>query len=361
MALARRTRAGAVPVVATLAAAVLAVAVAVTALTFASSLDHLLKTPVLYGQTWDFDTAPFGPPFPPSVLREVRHDRGLRGVAVASVSPVQIGTRTVGARAVDDVKGSVEPVVREGRAPRRPGEVLLARKTLDALDAKIGDTVTLHNGSRAVRLRIVGRGVLPATKWNKLGEGAQFSFRSLQRVQPDAVANVLEARLAGGAAGAAGQRHLIRLFDENNAVGPSEVGDFGGVRNMPVLIAAVFAAAAAATLAHTLLVSIRRRRRDLAILKTLGFVRVQVMATVAWQATTIAAIGVLVGLPLGVAVGRFGWNVFADDLGVVPEPVTPVGLTLIVVPAAFLVANAIASLPGWTAARTQPALALRTE
>jgi ABC-type lipoprotein release transport system permease subunit len=128
-----------------------------------------------------------------------------------------------------------------------------------------------------------------------------------------------------------------------------------------LLIIAVFAGAAAAALAHALVTSVRRRRRELAILKTLGFTRGQVVATVAWQATTVAATGLLVGLPLGLGVGRFAWNVFASDLEVVPEAVTPIGLTALVVPATIVLANLIAALPAQTAARTRPALVLRAE
>jgi hypothetical protein len=86
-----------------------------------------------------------------------------------------------------------------------------------------------------------------------------------------------------------------------------------------------------------------------------------VVAAVASQATTIAAIGLLAGLPLGIGVGRFAWNLFADDLGVVPEAVTPIGLSVLVVPATILVANLTAALPAQTAARTRPALVLRAE
>jgi ABC-type antimicrobial peptide transport system permease subunit len=152
------------------------------------------------------------------------------------------------------------------------------------------------------------------------------------------------------------------MFDSPSvAARPTDVGDFGGVEALPLLIAAVFTAAAAAALAHALVTSVRRRRRDLAVLKTLGFTRGQVIATVVSQATTIAAIGLLVGLPLGVAVGRFAWNVFAEDLGVVPEPVTPIRLTLLVVPAAILLATLIAAIPARSAAHTRPALVLRAE
>ena len=101
------------------------------------------------------------------------------------MASVEIGGRDVGARAIDDLKGSSAPTVLDGRAPRGPGEVLLGTKTLGALDLRIGHSVAVHSGSRAVRLRIVGRGVLPSTKWNKVGEGAAFSFRDLRRIQPE--------------------------------------------------------------------------------------------------------------------------------------------------------------------------------
>ena len=119
--------------------------------------------------------------------------------------------------------------------------------------------------------------------------------------------------------------------------------------------------AAAALLAQALLSSIRRRNRDLAILKTLGFERRDVRATVAWQATTVAAIGLLVGLPLGVLLGRFAWNLFATELGVVSEPVAPAVSAFLVIPATLLLANLVALLPGRIAARTRPALVLRAE
>jgi hypothetical protein len=53
------------------------------------------------------------------------------------------------------------------------------------------------------------------------------------------------------------------------------------------------------TMAHTLITSVQRRRRDLAVLKTLGFVRGQVAATIAWQATTFAVVALCLGLPFG--------------------------------------------------------------
>jgi hypothetical protein len=362
MALLGGLRPRAVPVRATLVAAILAVAVGGAALTFATGLQHLLDTPRVYGQTWDFEVGGGGPSIDAATVRRVSSDPAVSDVAVGAVEPVEVGGKAVGARAMDDIKGSSAPTVLDGRAPRAPGEVLLGTKTLDALDLRIGDRVAVRSGARAVRLRIVGRGVLPSTKYSELSEGAAFSFKDLKRIRPEAAAYGLQARIAPGADRDAALDRLTLIFDGPGvAMRPTDLGDFGGVEALPLLIIAVFAGAAAGALAHALVTSVRRRRRDLAILKTLGFTRAQVVAAVAWQATTVAAIGLLVGLPLGVGIGRFAWNVFAEDLGVVPEAVTPVGFTALVVPATIMLANIIAALPAQAAARTQPALVLRAE
>jgi hypothetical protein len=362
MALLGGPRPTATPVRATLVAAILAVGVGGAALTFATSLQHLLQTPRLYGQTWDFEIGGGGPPIDAAIVRRVRSDPAFSDVAVGAVEPVDVGGQAVGGRAMDDIKGSSAPTVLGGRAPRAPGEVLLGTKTVDALNLSIGDRVAVRSGPRAVRLRVVGGGVLPSTKFNKLSEGAAFSFQDLRRIRPDAAAYGLQVRIAPGADRDAALRRLTLILDGPSiAVIPTDVGDFGGVEALPLLIIAVFAGAAAAALAHALVTSVRRRRRELAILKTLGFTRAQMVAAVAWQATTVAAIGLLIGLPLGVGIGRFAWNIFAEDLGVVPEAVTPIGLTVLVVPATIVLANVIAALPAQTAARTQAALVLRAE
>ncbi len=67
------------------------------------------------------------------------------------------------------------------------------------------------------------------------------------------------------------------------------------------------------------------------------------------------------GLPLGDVLGRWAWNLFAEQLGVVPEAVTPVPLLLLIVPGAIALANLVAIVPGRIAARTRPALVLRAE
>lgn len=51
---------------------------------------------------------------------------------------------------------------------------------------------------------------------------------------------------------------------------------------MPLLLGVSPGVLALLTIAHPLITSVRRRHRDLAVLRVIGFTRVQVCATVAW-------------------------------------------------------------------------------
>jgi ABC-type lipoprotein release transport system permease subunit len=59
------------------------------------------------------------------------------------------------------------------------------------------------------------------------------------------------------------------------------VANFGQVRNLPQILAGLLGVVAAAALAYLLVSPIRRRRRDLAVLRTLGFVPRQISAAIA--------------------------------------------------------------------------------
>ena len=106
---------------------------------------------------------------------------------------------------------------------------------------------------------------------------------------------------------------------------------------------------------------VRRRRRDLAVLKTLGFTRSQVLRVVAWEASAFAAVALLAGLPLGVLAGRQAWSVFATASGVSAHAAVPPLLVLVIIGVTLAIANLIAAAPGWEAARVRPATVLRTE
>ncbi len=355
LALTRARGAMAVPIAGTILGAIASVAVVAVALTFTASMDHLLSTPRLYGQNWDYRTNYDVPPG-----ARVRADPVISDAAEGGQADIRLNGRTVHVVAMDDVKGRIGPVVVAGEAPEGVDEILLASKTLRALGLHIGDTVDARD-QRSVRLRIVGRGVLPESVSYQPRPAAAMTFQAYKRLNPSARVYDFEARIAPGADRQATLMRLEREYAHPGPGPPQTVADFGGVRKLPVVVSALLAAIAAAMLAHTLFTAIRRRRRQLAVLKTLGFDRRQLLATVAWQATTFAVIGLAVGIPLGIAAGRWAWYLFADQIEVVPEPVTPLLLILLVVPTALLLANLVAALPGWSAAQTRAAAVLRAE
>jgi FtsX-like permease family len=142
---------------------------------------------------------------------------------------------------------------------------------------------------------------------------------------------------------------------------PGDIRDYAAIRDTPVVLGAVLAVLAIGTLAHVLLTGVRRRRRDVAVLKTLGLTRSQVQGMVAWEATALAAVALLIGIPVGVVAGRWAWTLFASTAGVATQATVQVSLVLLAIPATLAVANLIAVWPGWRAARLRPATVLRTE
>ena len=161
---------------------------------------------------------------------------------------------------------------------------------------------------------------------------------------------------------------LNRPSDPDSPVGgvvsvlrPAEIANYRTVGSTPAALAAILAAGAVGALGLTLIASVRRRRREFALLKTLGFTQRQLVATVAWQSSVLAVVGVIFGIPFGIALGRWLWTLFARGISAVPDPTVPVLPMVVVAAGAIVFANLAAAWPGRVAARTPTALLLRTE
>ncbi|HEY5026110.1 MAG TPA: FtsX-like permease family protein [Acidimicrobiales bacterium] len=183
---------------------------------------------------------------------------------------------------------------------------------------------------------------------------AWYRFRStLARQRGGYLAVVVLVGLLGGVAiGAiAGARRTQSAFPAYLAA----------TKATPATLAAGLAAGAVVALGLTLTASVRRRRRDLALLKTLGFTPRQVATAVAWQASVAASIGIIIGVPAGIALGRWLWTLFARAIYAVPQPSVPVLEIVLVGLGALVLANVVAAIPGRIAARTSTAFVLRAE
>jgi len=146
-----------------------------------------------------------------------------------------------------------------------------------------------------------------------------------------------------------------------NVQRPAQIINYRSLGSTPTVLGGALAAGAVVALGLTLIASVRRRRRNLALLKVLGCTHGQLAVAIVWQSTVAVGIGTIVGVPLGILSGRFLWDLFAREINAVPQPTVPVLSIVLIVVGALVLANVIAAIPGRIAARTPTALLLRAE
>jgi ABC-type lipoprotein release transport system permease subunit len=367
----------ALPVRSTIAAAVVGVAALTGALVFSSSLGHLLATPPLYGVTWQADMDNVQNGTLNAAAQSVGRDPQVAAWTADLVgAPLVIRGNQVTSLAVVGGRdaGSLQPVLIAGRLPRGAHEIMLGERTLAAAGARIGSvlTVSLADFHRRERLTVVGTAVFPTLGDTiGLGTGAEVTLAALHGLAPPRFQlppfDGLLARFRPGVSPAAGVTALAARLQRVGPIAveaqspPADLLNFGEVQSMPLLLGGFLGVLALATIAHLLTTSVRRRRRDLAVLRTIGFTRAQVRSTVAWQAATLVVMALLIGIPVGIACGRLAWVIFARQIGILAVTDVPLPYLALLVAAAIALAVAIAAAPGESAARTRPALVLRSE
>lgn len=372
----------AVPVRTTLSSAAIAVAAVTAAAVVAASLSHLVETPRLFGWNWDAIVG-IDSESAASMPREVqRTERALdREPVVASwthfaISTARIGGQPLTTLGVTPSGGGPRFVTPTGRLPRRRGEVALGSHTMRSLDARVGGHVIAAGKSgRPTRLTVVGRVVLPGfgtypgSDKTSPAEGAVVTAGQLAAIAPVFGADHELIAFRPDAPPSARAAMIARFSqttgqDPNSVASiqqPSDVVAYRGIRSTPLVLSGLLALLAILTLAHGLVSSIRRRRRDLALLKTLGFTRSQVRRSVAWNATTVTLIATVVGVPVGLVAGRSAWRVLVEDLGVVDVTTVPWVALAVGAVALLVIANVVALFPGRIAADLRPAAVLRSE
>ena len=355
-----------------IAGTAVAAVVAVATVTFGASVGALVSTPARYGWNWTFDLSSGQPTY----IDQGHAAKVLNAdPAVAAWTGIYYGTARIDGLTVPVIGMSpgapIAPPVLSGHALAGSGQVVLGAATLAALHKRVGDVVTVTDGPHPSQVTIAGTATLPSlgvagTLHTEMGTGAVLDFSLI----PGAVAsqpNEILVRLRPGADAAAAQVRLQLLVPTANggAVSgmqrPAEITDYGSLGTAPALLAGALALGAAASLWLTLMSSVRHRRSELAILKTLGLVRNELTRVVAWQAATVVVTGLIVGVPLGIALGRFLWTLFATQLDVLPSPVVPASEVALIAAGALVAAVLVAFVPGRAAARTPAAALLRAE
>jgi hypothetical protein len=372
----------AVPVRSALSAATVALAAVLAALVFGASLIALISTPHQYGQNWsqELDLQFTGVPAP--MVSKLLELPGVRGYAAGNYGQLGIRGQAVPAIGVDPLHGRDFLTLLAGHPPQGPGQVVLGERTLRAAGWHIGQRVPVRVNGTTRRLRITGVATFPLFSQataapTDLGTGAAVTGRLLSvpdpplcagtstcynfvliRYRPGVNLPAANARLAAAVTRAGCPPGICLLVIDQR---PADIRDYTAVRDTPLALGIVLALLAVGTLAQVLVSSVRRRHRDLAILKTLGLVRRQILLMVGWEATVLAAAALLAGLPLGLLAGRWSWMLFASSLGVPGATVIPVPMVLLAIPVTWLLAMIIAVAPGRSAARVAPAALLRAE
>ena len=221
----------------------------------------------------------------------------------------------------EPLRGRAELRVLEGRLPKGDDEVAAGRS-----DAGRSRSRRRRHGSlraqptaRQTRLRIVGQTAFPSLSLNAtygLGEGAAFTAEGLEALEPNVEPSFFLVTSATALSLSSVREHYGEELDVSGVRRPGDIESYARIRATPVVLAGLLAVLGIGVLAHLLVTSIRNRRRDLALMKTLGCTRRELAFAVAWQATTLVAVAMLVGVPLGIIAGRTVWRAFTEDLGI---------------------------------------------
>jgi len=386
----------AVPVRSALAGTAIAVAAVVAAAVFGTSLVGLVNSPAQYGQNWDQQLSLGFSAVPSSYAAQfAAATPDVAGYALGDIGQLDIGGTRVAAVGVAPVRGDGYLTMLAGRPPANAAEIALGAQTMRTLGVRIGQTLRARvdwatgelGPATQYQLRVTGTVVLPdfgqsgLSSDTDLGNGAVVSPALLSIANPTGLPGCTTGRATcyslllfryrqGTDTAAAGTGLLAAAAKAGCPYGsctvtadqrPGDIKNYAAIRDTPLTLAAVLGVLAVGTLAHVLLTGVRRRRRDLAVLKTLGFTRGEVLRTVSWEASALAAAALLAGIPLGVIAGRVAWALFADATGIASQATVNVPLVLLAIPVTLLLANVIAAWPGWTAARLRPAQVLRAE
>jgi hypothetical protein len=367
---------------------VLAVAALCATAVFGASLTWLVASPALYGAPFQANFsnqgAGTGSVVTGALLSGLRRDQLIDQITLATVAEIDVNGRHVRSVAVSAVRGPALLSAVDGRLPRGDRDIMLGAATLRSVGARTGDRVrvTVHDpvtgAPHTARFRVTGRASFPPSfGTGGFGNGAAMTVSGLLHAQCPAGAGQAACQrraqqgivywvLVHAAPGPRGNAALARYTSTYRAYvsgpeSPVELVNFGESVNFPLLFGAALSLFGAATLVHLLLVSVHRRRTETGLLKVLGFRRYQVAAVVGWQATAVVLIGIVAGVPLGIAGGKVAWRLFATNFGVVPVSVVQAWVLAVLACGVLVVTNLLAVAPAVLAARSRPADLLRAE
>jgi FtsX-like permease family len=365
------------------ASAAVAAITFLTIVVFAGSLSALISTPAGYGWTWDLaviGNVGYGPLDLDAVEETLdEHDEVAGWTALSFNNSVGLNGELLLSMIRFDGDAADDVTVIEGEPPSGDDEVALGLRTAVERGIDVGDVVEVGMADvETRRVTVSGLVVFPALgpflsdratpgtgmllPSDLFGEGEELSIdmgfvgiKLVDGADPQAVRAALGDDVARWDLSGDG------LIEYDAPIRPPEIDDARSIRTLPAVVGGLVVLATTVGLSFAVVVSVRSRRRELAILRAIGFTDRQVRSSVRVQTVAIMIAALVLGVPLGVVAGRLAWRAFASQLGVVPDPSTPGLWVLVTVAGGLVVALLAAAVPARVAARASPAAGLRSE
>ena len=366
-----------VPVRPAIVGAVIGVLGITAAFTFSAAVSDAAAKPQRFGQTYQ-GTAFAG-------LNGQDYTRVGRLVADLAADPRVTGVLDTRSGVVGDPTGTASvtlysyasgtkplPVVlTAGRMPTSADEVVLAPQSLADLHTHVGAETTLVGTAGSHRYRVTGSGFVPSGPHNTYAQGGWTTPSGFARVVKgfkfDTVLVSLHPASSGPATTAAVAKSVAAKDPSMQGleIAPPDplmqVAELHDVQRLPLLLGVFLVVLALGAIGHALASAVRRRKQDLAVLRAMGMTPGQCRRVVIVQSTLLGVIGLVIGVPLGLALGRVIWGAVAAYTPL--QYVTPLAGWQIplLVPAVLLAVNALGVWPSHRAARLRVAAVLRTE
>ncbi len=330
----------ATPARSVLSSIALAVAVVAAAVSFASSLNHLLGTPSNYGWAWDVGVGNAFGPIPDDAVEAIRARPEVAAIAAFTYGNVRIEGKSIEAVGIDQLDGTVFPTMIDGRIPQGERDIVLGPLSMKKLGRSIGDRVSVETSHGMRTMTIVGTATFPAigntrTSNTGLGTGAATVASAFPPSSDPAEGryNGVFLRIDPTLDRATATESLREFFIEQGCTDsgcfftdgkPDALNGYESLGAVWLPFAAALGVLFAISLAHGIATTTNARRRDLAVMAALGLTGRQAGRVVVWQATTIIGAALIVGIPFGIFGANVLWGIFCGRLGIRPSPSIPV-------------------------------------
>ncbi|MCU1390518.1 MAG: hypothetical protein JWL72_3856 [Ilumatobacteraceae bacterium] len=331
---------------------------------FGVSVIRLVDTPERYGSNYDYAVGDNGGGAMDQALADALDaSPDVSGITLYGYGAARVGSATVQLVGMKPVRGGLLPELSAGRVPAGDDEIALGLVTARALGVDVGDSLTMVGASSTAVMRVTGIAIISGFgPVDGVGVGGVVTYAGLSKLD--------ESTSLGTAAITVQHRDQGTLERVAALVGvrpgdiptannrPPAVANVARVRGTPFLLDALLGALAMLSVVHIMLTSLRRRRRDLAVLTALGADRGWLRRAVHWQASATIVLPIVIGVPLGIVAGRLVFSAFADSIGAADDASTPL-LVLAAMAIGLLVLANIAAVPSWPRRSSRPADSLQ--